>query len=225
MYAYPVLLPAFSNREDFLLTVSIFDDDTGDAIALSGTSLAVPGDFTSAAWTVVDGAIVTTSTTSITIPDFPIGGQLAALALNVGIGLGILGGDPITIFDTLTGKNTMTGYVSSYVPSTGALVVQIGMTFQFEIRSQRRHGNSSGYSQLYDIGVAPGESDGPILSASLGNGIAITDIGFLQIRIPEIQVRRMRSKTYLASLTMTDSIDTRQVFIAKLPEQYGGVTV
>jgi hypothetical protein len=30
MYAWPVLLPAQSNREDFVKTLSLFDDETGD---------------------------------------------------------------------------------------------------------------------------------------------------------------------------------------------------
>ena len=38
MYASPILLPQFSNREDLLLPVSIFDDDTGQPINLSGTT-------------------------------------------------------------------------------------------------------------------------------------------------------------------------------------------
>lgn len=223
MYINPVLLPAFSNREDFLLTVSVFDDDTGAAVNLSGTTLAPanPNGFTGNNWTVTDGGILTNSTTQITIPSFPVGNQLSALSLTVGQNLGILAGDPIVIADP-TGLNTMSGYVSSYAASTGALVCQIGLTFQFEIRSIGRHHHSDGFSPFFDIGIAPDAA--PILSASLGNGVSIIDLGFLQILLPEAQTRRLRNKTYSASMTATDSVSTRQLFIGRLPEQYGGVT-
>ena len=64
---------------------------------MDGTATVLPQPFTSAAWTVTDGGILTPSATSITIPVYPIGNQLSALALTVGIGLGILPGDPVTI--------------------------------------------------------------------------------------------------------------------------------
>src|ERR1700730_790351 len=130
MYAFPVDLPQTSNREDLLLTISLFDDDTGTPVKLDGTTTATPAPFTAAAWTVTDGAISTTSATSITIPVYPIGNQLSALALTVGINLAILPGDPVMIADTATGLNTMVGYVTSYTASNGALVCQIGCTFQ-----------------------------------------------------------------------------------------------
>jgi hypothetical protein len=224
MYIYPVLLPPFSNREDFLLTLSIFDDDTGAALNLSGTVLANPGAaFTSAAWTVTDGAIVTPSTTPITIPNFPIGSQLAALPLTVGLNLGILAGDPITIADTATGANVMMGYVISYVPATGALVCQIGDIFEFEIRRKGRgHHGGDGYSAFNDIGIT--SEDGPVLVATLGNGVTIIDIGFVQVLIPAAQFQMLRDRTYLASMTVADGApNTRQVFVGELPVAYGGV--
>ena len=224
MYAYPVLLPAFSNREDLLLTCSLFDDDTGDPIELSGRTLAMPGNFTGGNWTVTDGGIVTNSTSTLTIPDFPIGGTLAAVALTVGVGLAINDGDPIVIADQ-TGLNTMTGYVTSYVPSTGALVCQIGITFEFEIRKTGPYrnwgGGPGGYTPFYDIGTYC--NDGPLITAQLGNGISIIDTGFLQILIPAALFQKLRLGTFLASMTMTDSVNTRQVFVGELPVQFGGV--
>ncbi len=226
MDIYPVLFPALTNREDLAITVSIFDDDTGDALNLSGTSIAnaTAPSFTAAAWTVTDGAIQTNSATPITIQNFPIGNALSALALTVGLGLGILAGDPITIADTATGLNTMTGYVQSYAPATGALVVQIGNTFEFEIRRGRRHDgdglSGGGYSAYYDVGVS--DCDGPVISAQLGNGITIIDVGFLLILIPAALTQRMRHGTYTVAMTMTDSVNTRQVFLGELPVQYGG---
>jgi len=234
MYADRVLLPPVSNREDLLIPFAIWDDDLAVPINLHRTTLAPANlnGFTGNAWTVKDGAILTASTTSITIPALPMGNQISALALTVGTNLGILPGDPISIADTPTGLNSMLGYVTSYSPQTGALVCQIGLTFQFEIRRRGPLGNLSGYVPFYDIGT-PSDS-GPLLSASLGNGILITDMGTIQIRIPEAQFRTLGNPgatqpsnstgTYMAGLTCFDGADTRQLMIAELPVLYGGVT-
>jgi hypothetical protein len=212
----------------------LFDDDTGSPINLSGTTLANPGSsFTSSAWTVTDGAIVTTSTTPITIPTFPIGSQLSALSLTVGAGLGIKPGDPITIADTATGLNTMVGYVTSYTSSNGTLVCQIGWTFQFEIRGETPNNTGSGYIAWYDFGTP--DDQGPILVAGLGNGITIIDIGYFQISILESVFKTILdvpynsqsntyARTFLACMTMTDSVNTRQIFTGRLPILYGGTT-
>jgi hypothetical protein len=223
MFHYPDLLPPFSNREDFLLSVSVFDDDTGQAIDMTGIKLANPGaSFTAAAWTVTDGAINTTSATSITIPSYPVGNQLSALALTVGTGLDILPGDPITIADTATGLNTMTGTVLSYTPSNGALSVQIGWTFQFEIRHGGPRNAWDDYSPQFLVGIAPVSQ--PILTASLGNGIMLIDVGYLQIQILEATFRQLIHRTYQAALVAFNGYSRRQLFVARLPVQYGGVT-
>jgi hypothetical protein len=224
IYQWPLSLPVFTNREDLLITGSIADDFTGSFINLNGITLAFASGFTGSAWTVTDGLISTSSVTSITIPGFPSGNQLSSLLLTVGVGLNILVGDPIVITDTPTGLNTMTGYVISYTPSNGALNVQIGFTFEFEIRRRRdQQWTDSGYTTWYDIGVEP--DFGPLLSASLGTGITVTDVGFYQILIPESKVKTLTSGgTYMASLTITDSVNTRQIFLAELPILKGGVT-
>ena len=217
MYAWPVVLGPRSNREDYLETIALFDDDLNQPISLAGTT----GAGTFSLWTVTDGAIVTASATTITIPPFPIGNQLSALPLTVGAGLGILPGDPIKIADA-SGKNTMTGYVISYAIATGALVVQIGMTFQFEIRAKGPWTWDSDYNPWYDVGAPT--IDRPIITASLGKGIEIIDVGYIQIMIPELQFRVLRHKSYKVGLTMTDSVNTRQVMAAELPMIFGGVT-
>jgi hypothetical protein len=265
MYAYPIYLPEFSNREDLLLTVALFDDDTGDAIDMSGVTRAIPGAYTNNLWLVTDGPYATISNSVLTIPDYPIGDELQAVSLVVDPNLPILPGDPVTIanlpggvsfqgpwgpppFPYVTetggsvyvtedsqifppvpsslkpGPNTMTGYVISYSASSGALVVQIGNTFQFEIRRLKEdHDFNFAYTSSWDW---TGTTDyGIVLKASLGNGLMLTGLGQLQIRFPEWQVRKLRHRTYGASLTMTDSQDTRQVFIARLPFQYGGVSL
>lgn len=221
MYANPILLPQFSNREDILIPLSIFDDDLNQPLNLSGCT----GSGTFASWNVIDGTIVTISNTQITIPTPPIGNQLSALALTVGAGLAIKAGDPITITDAVTGQNSMVGYVLSYASTTGALVVQIGMTFQFEIRKQPHSGPLSygyGYSSFPALGTY--DEDVPEITASLANYITITDVGFIQILIPESVVKTLRPGTRRASLTMTDSVNTRQLYCAQLPIVSGGVT-
>lgn len=185
-------------------------------------TLANPADFTAAAWTVTDGAIITTSVTSITLPTFPVGNQLSALSLVVGTGLAIAAGHPIKIADTATGLNFATGYVLSYTSATGALSVQIGCTFDFEIRRTGPRFTTGGYVPYFDFGVP--DEYGPILQATLGNGIEIIDIGVIQILIPAAVFQKLHGGTYQAALIMTDSVNTRQVFIANLPVQHGGVT-
>jgi hypothetical protein len=221
MYANPILLPEQTNREDLLRTVSLFDDDTGQAIDVSGRTLAAAGDFVGNVWVVTCGTIITASVSQLTIKDYPIQAEMQALALNVGVGLAILAGSPVTISD-VTGKNTMTGYVTSYAPATGALVCQIGVAFRFEIRGAQ-HPHDSGYGSSSEIGSGP--SDVPLISAQLGNGISLVDVGKLQLRIPVATIAILRHKTYGAAMTMFDGADTRQMFIGKLPILSGGVTM
>jgi hypothetical protein len=233
MYMDRVLFAQVSNREDFISTAAIFDDITGQPINLSGTSLANPAmPFTASGWTIVDGAIVATSNTTFTIPVPPIGSDLLAVTLTVAPNLAIKPGDPVKISDTATGNNQMLGYVTSYTVGSGTLVCQIGVSFQFEIRGDSA-GTFSGYSANYDWGLP--NDQGAVLRATLGKGITIVDIGFLTIFIPEITFRGVLdipfnsqsntvARTLMASLTMTDTINTRQIYVGRLPILFGGVT-
>ncbi len=47
MYANPILLPQMTNRESWTLTVSVFDDDTGDPFNLVGIGTDWNGDWNS----------------------------------------------------------------------------------------------------------------------------------------------------------------------------------
>lgn len=221
MYINPVLFPQVTNREDLLRTVSLFDDDTGEAIDLSGRVLAAPGDFTAANWVVTAGAVVTASVSQLTIPDYPIGDQLLAVALTVGAGLAIAAGSPVTIADAATGANTMTGYVTSYAPATGALVAQIGCAFEFEIRGQHQASDDDGgYGASSYIGSDACEA--PLISAGLGNGLSLVDLGKIEIRIPAATMARLRHRTYGIAMSAYDGYDSRQLFIGKLPVFAGG---
>lgn len=224
MYAYPVLLPAITNREDFLRTVSLFDDDTGQAIDVSGRTLTFPGDFTGNAWTVTSGVNNTTSATQLTIKDYPFGNEMQALALDVGLGLTILAGDPVTIADTLTGKNTMTGFVTSYVAATGAMVAQIGAAFDFEMRGHHNHGwDNCDFGSSSLIGSDSGEGT-PIVQAQLGSGITVIGLGIVQVRIPAATLFKTRHKTYNVAMAAYLGGDTRQILLGKQPILYGGLS-
>ncbi len=238
MYQFAAVLPPFTNREDYLLTIGIFDDDTLEPIDLSGITLANNGaSFTAAAWTVTDGGIVTASATQITIPTFPVTGSnnLTALPLNVAPGLAIKAGDPISIADTATGQNVLNGFVVSYAANTGALVVQIGWTFQFEIRRGGPRNQGSGYDVWWDWGIP--DDLGALLTASFANGnLSLVDLNIVQILIPESTVKTLGSTgvfagaqgdapgTYKVGMTGTDSVNTRQLLTASQPFYYGGVT-
>jgi hypothetical protein len=223
MYAYPVLLPAITNREDFLRTVSLFDDDTGQAIDVSGRTLANPGDFTAAAWTVTSGLNVSASVTSLTIKDYPFGNEMQAIALTIGSGLTINPGDPVTIADTATGKNTMTGFVTSYVAATGAMVAQIGCAFDFEMRGHHHHEfNDCDYGSSSGIGTDI--SDTPVVQAQLGSGITVVGLGVVQVRIPASTLFKTRHRTYSVAMAVYLGGDTRQILLGKQPILYGGLS-
>ncbi|WP_445222263.1 hypothetical protein ACKWRH_21650 [Bradyrhizobium sp. Pa8] len=221
MYINPVLFPQVTNREDLLRTVALFDDDTGAPIDVSGRVLAAPGDFTAAAWVVTSNAVVTASNTQLTIPDYPIADEMQALSLTVGAGLAIAAGAPVTIADAATGLNTMTGYVTSYAPATGALVAQIGCAFEFEIRGHtHQHGYGGGYGPSSFIGTDACEA--PLISAQLGGGLSLIDIGRIEIRIPAATMAKLRHRTYEIAMSAYDGYDSRQLFIGKLPVFSGG---
>lgn len=116
---------------------------------------------------------------------------------------------PISVFDDDTGD--------------AIDMTALGWTFQFEIRrTDRNRANDDGYVDYYDYGSI--NDYGPILTASLGNGITILDVGVMQILIPEAMFRKLWNGTYQAALTATDGTNTRQIFIARLPVVAGGVT-
>lgn len=235
MFQYTTYLPPFSNREDYLLTLSIFDDDTLNPIDLSGITLANTGaNFTAASWNVVAGGIATTSSTSITIPTFPVTGSnnLTALSLTVGTGLAITQGQPVTISDTATGKNILNGFVVSYASGTGALVVQIGWMFQFEIRRGGYRNVGDGYQTWWDWGIP--DDLGPILQANFSNGyLSLISNNVVQILIPAAIVQSISGTsvfgsdqqpgTFKAAMIGSDSVNTRQFLTANQPFYFGGV--
>lgn len=227
MYGHPpIFLEPTSNREDLLRTISIWDDDTGDPINLSYTVTASGLPFSGTTWSIISGEIAIDYIGPLTIPAPPIGNELSAFTIPIGIdfdGL-LVPGNPVKIQDP-TGTNYMLGTITSYNNTNGILVSQIGNTFQFEIRRQApRNGDImwGGYTPWANFGTL--DNEGPLIMAALGTGLTIVDIGVLQILIPELTMRKLQLTTYGAYLTMTDGVSVRQVMIANLPVLYGGVT-
>ena len=186
--------------------------------------LKTPNGFTGNNWVITDGQVTTTSTSTFTVPGYPVSNQLLSLGITVDIGLAILQGDPITIRDA-GGNVSLVGYVLSYTANTGALVVQIGVALQLEIRNQDHHGGGFGddYNQWYDWGGGQVGGDAPLIVATLGGGLTIVDLGFVLINIPVLTMQRLRLRSYLIGLVATDSVSTRQIFLGKLPVLYGGI--
>jgi hypothetical protein len=235
MWQIDTRLPPFSNREDYLLTLAAFDDDTLLPIDLSGITLANTGTpFTASSWTVVAGGIVTSSSTSITIPTFPIinSNNLTALSLTVGASLAISPGFPVQMKDTATGLNSLIGYVVSYASGTGVLTVQIGWLFQFEIRRGGARNVGDGYQTWWDWGVP--DDLGPLLQANFANGyLSLISNNVVQILIPASIISTLGSTsmfgtdnqpgTFKAAMIGSDSVNTRQFLIGSQPFYFGGV--
>lgn len=236
MFQYATYLPPFSNREDYFLTLSMFDDDTLQPIDFSGITLANTGaPFTAGSWTVTNGRSTTASSTVFSIPPFPVTGlnSLTGLGITVGTGLSFNAGDPIQITDTATGKNVLNGYVVSYAANTGALSVQIGWTFQFEIRQGGFRTVGDGYQTWWDWGVP--DDLGPLLQANFANNfLSLISNNIVQILIPAATMQTLggtsmfgtqnQPGTFNAAMTGTDGVNVRQFLTGKQPIYNGGVT-
>lgn len=97
------------------------------------------------------------------------------------------------------------------------------VSIQFEVRRSQHHHIGSGYSPYYDYGVG---DCGPILQASIGNGITLIDTGVFQIYFSEADMRKLRAGSYNVGCTIAslDGIDVRQIFRGRLPILDGYVT-
>lgn len=147
---------------------------------------------------------------------------MQVLALTVGLNLPILAGDPVTIADTATGKNTMTGFVTSYVPTTGAMVAQIGCAFDFEMRGHHHHNFDCDYGPSSGIGSDVGDT--PVVQAQLGSGITVVGLGVVQVKIPASILFKTRHRTYNVAMALYLGGDTRQILLGKQPILYGGLS-
>lgn len=215
MYANPVLLPAISNRESMSLLLTVFDDDTGQPLNLSGTT----GVGTFMGWNVT-----TPNSNSVFAGSLTIATGVLSITLNTGLNIAV--GDSISLVQQSNNTLTMFGTVVSYISATGALTAQIGMTVQFEARlagNTTAFAFSSGYVPWWDYGSV---SNTPALIASVGNGITFPDIGQMVVYFPESQIKTLQHGTYNVGVTIksSDGLDVRQVMIGRLPVFNGYVT-
>lgn len=100
------------------------------------------------------------------------------------------------------------------------MVVQAGVAFEFEIRGDHTHDHGGGYGASSYIGS--GGCEAPLISAQLGNGLTLIDLGKIEIRIPAATMAKLRHRTYGLGMTAYDGYDSRQLFIGRLPVFGGG---
>jgi len=224
MYQSSTQFPQITNRESWSQLIGVYDGETGDPINLTNTS----GQGTFAGWSVQIAAalygptlLATTSQSSLTIGN----GSFNDI---VPVGLAITPGQSVTYIAQNAQTNWMQGEVTAYDPDTGAISFDVQtVAIELEIRREQRHGDyfrDSGYGANYTLGSY--DWDSPILTASIGNGITIIDVGIFQVYFPETSFRQFGSGMHsvAATLASADGIDVRQLFLGRLPVFAGRVT-
>lgn len=215
MYAPVMQFRQRTNRESFSEIVKISDDQTGDPINLTNTS----GQGTFGAWSVqiaetLSGVsiITATSTASLTIGNGTFDDVIAA-------DLNIQPGQYVTYIAQASTTNWMQGQVNTYDSTTGAVNFTIA-TVGIELEIRRAEGHGTNYM------LGPYDWGAPILTASIGNGISIVDIGTFQIYFSETDFRSLSSGMHsiAATLASADGIDVVQLFLGRLPILSGRVT-
>lgn len=224
MYMPSTQFPQITNRESWSQLIGVYDDATGDPINLTNTA----GQGTFANWAVQIAATLygaallsTISQSSLTIGN----GTFAAV---VPTGLAITPGQFVTFISQPSTTNWMQGQINTYDPDTGDITFTIAtVAIELEIRRVQRSGSDfrdSGYGANYMLGSY--DWDQPILSASIGNGIEIVDLGIFQVYFSETQFRSLGSGMHsvAATLASADGVDVRQLFLGRLPVFSGAVT-
>lgn len=224
MYQSATQFPQVTNRESWTQNVLVSDDANGQPINLTNTQ----GQGTFANWAVqvsatLYGAVLltTTSLSSLTIGNGTFTAAVAA-------GLAITSGQFVNFISQTDTSQWMQGKVVSYNAGTGAITFTVAtVSIQLEIRRVSRHGSDwrdSGYGANYQLGSY--DCDRPILTASIGSGITIVDVGIFQIYFPESSFRQLGSGMHsvAATLASADGTDVRQLFLGRLPVFAGGVT-
>lgn len=221
----PVQFPEITNRESWSPLIGIYDDSTGEPINLSNTG----GVGAYANWVVQTSAALygTTILTTSSASSLTVGSGVQNAVLPTG--LAIIPGQYVNFLYQPDNTQFMAGIVNSYNSATGAIQFTVAtMTMQLEIRRIRNAGDGyglDGYSDTYGEWGSV-ECNAPILSASIGNGISIVDIGIIQIYFSETSMRSLgRGMHSVAStLASSDGVDVRQLFLGRLPVFFGGVT-
>jgi hypothetical protein len=224
VYAPSTQFNEITNRESWSQLVGVYDDATGDPINLTNTS----GQGTFASWSVQVAATLfgatllsTTSASSLTIGNSTFNAVVPS-------GLAITPGQFVTFISQPSTLNSMQGQITAYNAATGAISFTVAtVAIELEIRRVERNGSmfrDSGYGANYTLGSY--DCAQPILTASIGNGITIVDIGIFQIYFSETQFRQLGSGMHsvAATLASADGIDVRQLFLGRLPVLSGMVT-
>jgi hypothetical protein len=222
MYAPSTQFPEITNRESWSQLIGVYDDDSGDPISLSN----IGGQGSFSAWNVQvmnalygDTVLTAQSSSNLTIGN----GTVNAV---IGAGLAISAGQYVNFAAQSDATNFMQGQVASYNPTTGAITFSVAsVSIQLEIRRAKGPGyNRDGYGPYATVGEY--DWGAPILTASIGNGISIVDTGIFQVYFSETSMRSLGPGMHsvAATLTSADGIDTRQLFLGRLPVAYGGVT-
>jgi len=225
VYQNSTQFPAVTNRESWQQLIGVYDDNDGSPINLSNTS----GSGIYSPWSVQVSAtlygtplLTTTSLSNLTIGT---GFFNAIVPTNLAIGVG----QYVTFIYQNDTTQWITGAVTAYNPATGAISFNVTtVSIQLEIRrvqNDRGYGyNESGYGTSWQWGSI--DCNAPILTASIGSGISIVDIGIFQIYFSEPQMRSLGSGMHAvnATLASADGIDVRQLFLGRLPVFWGGVT-
>jgi hypothetical protein len=223
MYQLSTQFPPITNRESWTQLIGIYDSDLGTPINLTntnGTGLFSP-------WTVQ---------TSATLYGSPIVTSASPTPLIIGngvfndvipVGLAIVPGQYVTYTAQNALTNFMTGVVNSYNAATGAIQFTI-VTVSIQLEIRRRKSNGGMWGDAYG---PPGEiggydHSGPILKASIGNGITIVGVGIIQIYFSETSFRRLShgEHSVAATVASSDGIDVRQLFLGLLPVFDGNVS-
>lgn len=99
----------------------------------------------------------------------------------------------------------------------------LAWTFQFEIRRLPPFGSGTNYVGPYYDNDLPA----PLVTLALGTGkdfVNVVDLGHGLIWVGETSMRKLRHRTYLASLYANDGTRQFEVFQGTLPSKFGGVT-
>lgn len=133
------------------------------------------------------------------------------------------------LFPQITNREGWSPIMSIADDDTGDLIDLTNYTFALEIRRLNINNGSAGsrgYGDSWDVGEYL--TDGPIITASLGNGITVIDIGVIQVFLTSAQMRSLPGPaTYSVAMTATSSDDptnTRQIFLGRLPVLDGMVS-
>lgn len=224
MYAPSTQFPQVTNRESWTQNIGVYDDNDGSPINLSNTS----GSGTLSPWSVqVSATLYGTpllTTASLSILTIGNGFFNAIIPKNLTIGVGQF----VTFIYQNDTTQWMVGKVTAYNPATGAISFNVvTVSIQLEIRrvgGDRSGYNESGYGASWQWGSI--DCNAPILTASIGSGITIVDIGIFQVYFSEPQMRSLGAGMHSvnATLASADGIDVRQLFLGRLPVFFGGVT-